>query len=370
MDVRGTLTRGGVLRWLLMVLAVVGFGLSAALYAQEDGDLGDDSAEGEPAKKAAAPAAPGAAEPSADEEAEEGGAEGKQMTWLENLMNSGIIGLIIVVLSIFMVAMIISNFMTVRRAVLLPQDFLDDFENKLKNRQYPEAYQVARSNESFIARVLAAGLAKLSAGADKAMSAMEDVGAEENMRLEHRLSYLAMVGTVAPMLGLLGTVAGMIASFNVIASKATTPKASELAGGISMALMTTLMGLLVAIPAIAFYGLLRNRAARLVVEVGMLTEDILGRLTGGGAARPAPAPRSGTAPASGARPAGAPPSTGGLKPSGTPRPQAPPPPTGTIKPAQAPPPAQQAPPQQPRPPQQQPPQAPPQQPPPAQPPAQ
>lgn len=351
MGTSGAMTSGRTLRWFLVVLASMAIGLSATLYAAEadDEDLGDDAGPATPAAKA-----PAEGEGGPEGEAEDTAATGKQMTWLENIWNAGVIGFIIIALSFVMVAMILNGFTTVRRAKLLPQEFLDDFEAKLKNRQYPEAYQAARSNESFVARVLAAGMSKLSAGQDKAMSAMEDVGAEENMRLEHGLSYLAMVATVAPMLGLLGTVAGMISSFNVIASKATTPKASELAGGISMALMTTLMGLVVAIPAIAFYGMLRNRAARLVVEVGMVCEDILGRLTGG--ARPAPGGAKPSAPASGAaRPAPSGPAKPGLAPSG-PRPQAPPAPPAPGQPPQ-PGAGQPQPPQQP--PQQQPPQPPP-----------
>ena len=94
--------------------------------------------------------------------------------------------------------------------------------------------------------MLSAGLAKLSSGYDQAIEAMQEVGEEENMKLEHRLSYMALIGTVSPMVGLLGTVQGMIASFSVIANSPTTPKPSELAEGISTALFTTLVGLFIA----------------------------------------------------------------------------------------------------------------------------
>jgi hypothetical protein len=92
---------------------------------------------------------------------------------------------------------------------------------------------------------------------------MQEVGEEENMKMEHRLSYLALIGTISPMVGLFGTVHGMIASFQVIARGGATPKPSELAQGISTALMTTLVGLAIAIPAIAAYNILRNRVAQL-----------------------------------------------------------------------------------------------------------
>ena len=79
------------------------------------------------------------------------------------------------------------------------------------------------------------------------------------------------------MLGFLGTVQGMINSFNVIANSPTAPKPAELAEGISTALFTTLVGLAVAIPAIAAYAILRNRVARLVLEVGIVSEGLMSR---------------------------------------------------------------------------------------------
>ena len=99
------------------------------------------------------------------------------------------------------------------------------------------------------------------------------------MKLEHRLSYIALIGTVSPMIGLLGTVQGMIASFQVIATSPTAPKPAQLADGISTALFTTLVGLMIAIPAVAAYNILRNRIARLVLEVGILSEDLMSRFS-------------------------------------------------------------------------------------------
>ena len=108
---------------------------------------------------------------------------------------------------------------------------------------------------------------------------MQEVGEEETMKLEHRLSYIAMIGTVAPMVGLLGTVDGMIASFSVIANAqgGKSPKPAELAEGISTALFTTLVGLVIAIPAIIAFGMMKNRISRLTLEVGILSEGLMSR---------------------------------------------------------------------------------------------
>jgi biopolymer transport protein ExbB len=121
-------------------------------------------------------------------------------------------------------------------------------------------------------------LARISSGYPQAVEAMQEVGEEENMRLDHRLSYLALIGTVCPMFGLLGTVDGMVQSFNVIATaSAGAPNPTLLAGGISKALVTTLVGLWLAIPAIAAFNILRNRIARLVLEVGIVSENLMSR---------------------------------------------------------------------------------------------
>ncbi len=136
---------------------------------------------------------------------------------------------------------------------------------------------MAKGDESFLGQVLSAGLAKLSSGYPQAIEAMQEVGEEENMKLEHRLSYMALIGTISPMVGLFGTVQGMISSFRTIAESTGTPKPSQLAEGISTALFTTLVGLGIAIPAIAAYNILRNRIAQLVLEVGIMSEGLMGR---------------------------------------------------------------------------------------------
>ncbi len=180
-------------------------------------------------------------------------------------------------LSFSMVALFIMNLLAARRDNMLPVALIEGFEAQLNEKKYQDAYELAKSDESFLGQVLSAGLAKLSAGYEPAIEAMQEVGEEENMKMEHRLSYLALIGTISPMVGLFGTVYGMINSFNVIANSQAQPKPSQLAGGISTALFTTLVGLAIAIPAIAAYNILKNRVARLVLEAGIVSEGLMGR---------------------------------------------------------------------------------------------
>ncbi len=180
-------------------------------------------------------------------------------------------------LSFTLVALFVMNMLTARRDSVCPAGLVEGFEAHLNEKRYQEAYEMAKADDSFLGHVLSAGLAKLSAGYSQAIEAMQEVGEEENMKLEHRLGYMALIGTISPMVGLFGTVDGMIRSFSVIATSSSTPKASDLAAGISTALFTTLVGLAIAIPALAAYNILKNRVARLVLEVGIYSENLMSR---------------------------------------------------------------------------------------------
>jgi biopolymer transport protein ExbB len=194
--------------------------------------------------------------------------------------------IVFLALSFTLVALFVMNVITARRENVIPSQLVGSFEQYLNDRRYQEAYDLAKSDESFLARVLTAGLSKQStSGYSQAIEAMQEVGEEENMKMDHQLSYMALIGTISPMFGLLGTVDGMIRAFQVIAQSTIAPKPADLARGISTALFTTLVGLFIAIPAIAAYNILRNRVARLVLEVGIVSEGLMSRFQNAGARR-------------------------------------------------------------------------------------
>jgi biopolymer transport protein ExbB len=180
-------------------------------------------------------------------------------------------------ISFAFVALLIMNMLSLRRDAFVPQHLIDAFEAHCNEKKYQEAYELAKTDESFLGQMLSAGLARLQQGYSQAIEGMQEVGEEENMKLEHRLSYIAMIGTIAPMIGLLGTVDGMIMSFQKIAVPGSAPKPWELAEGISTALVTTLVGLLLAIPAILGFNIMKNRIARLVLETGIAGENLMSR---------------------------------------------------------------------------------------------
>ena len=175
--------------------------------------------------------------------------------------------IVFLALSFGLVALLVMCFMQIRRVVLMPPGLSQAFEAHLESKEYQQAYELAKTDDSYLGHVLAAGMGKLQSGYGPAVEAMQAEEGEQAMKLEHKISYVSLVGALAPMFGLLGTVDGMVGAFMVIAKSATAPKPSELAIGISQALITTLIGLWLAIPAIACFALFKNWLQKLNSDV-------------------------------------------------------------------------------------------------------
>lgn len=269
--------RPGVLARAAMILMAICVALSISVVSFAQDEDAADEFGGEAAVEAPA-AAPDAAPAPAANDAGGGTVKPKQnlLSWVISSLGVGYLA-IFLALSVTLVSLFVMNMLAARRDTLCPQELVDTFEEKLNEKDFQAAYDMARTDESVLGQVLSAGLAKLSRGYNKALEGMQEVGEEESMKLEHRLSYMALIGNLSPMIGLFGTVHGMISSFQVIALGGASPKPAELAEGISTALFTTLVGLAIAIPAIAAYNVLRNRVSRLLLEVGVTSENLMSR---------------------------------------------------------------------------------------------
>jgi len=228
---------------------------------------------GEPAP---APAAPDAATQAAATAAAAGAPQESMLEFFFNALGTKYV-ISFGIMSFALVALLILNFLALRRQAVIPDALIQNFEAALNEKNYQGAYDMAKADESFLGALLAAGMSKLQQGYDACEEAMNAVGEDEAMKLEHRLSYIALIGSLAPMLGLLGTVDGMVASFMVIANSPTTPSPASLAKGISTALITTLVGLVMAMPAIGFFAYFKNLLARYIFDVGAVAEGLMGR---------------------------------------------------------------------------------------------
>jgi biopolymer transport protein ExbB len=200
-----------------------------------------------------------------------------KMTVMTLIGKSGIIGIFIILLSFVGLALIIEHAVTIRRDKLLPHYFVVELEELFENEEYEEALQLCESEDNLLSRVVGAGLAKVDRGYEVMEEGMAEAAEESSMTLQHKISYVSLISAIAPMLGLLGTVVGMVISFAVLAEKGGAANPTDLAEGISMALMTTVMGLIVAIPLMGVYHFFRNKVTRLDMETGVIAGDLMQR---------------------------------------------------------------------------------------------
>jgi len=188
---------------------------------------------------------------------------------------SGVIGLVLFGLSLYFIATVIRSFLSLRKDVAVPPAILSQCEELLKQRDFKAVYELTQGDDSVFSRVLRVGIAELPNGLGDAREAMQQMGEAENGEMEKQISMLAVLGTLGPMIGLLGTLKGMIASFSVIAMSDTQLKASQVAGGISEALLLTFEGVALSVPAIYFYALFRNRVTSIGTTVMIQSDQIL-----------------------------------------------------------------------------------------------
>jgi biopolymer transport protein ExbB len=206
--------------------------------------------------KAAAPAA------------EEAPASAADMTMLELFAKGGFFMWPILACSLVAVTVIIERFISLRRRAVIPPDFLDQVRRVYRDpaTDREKALEFCRSQNTSIARILAAAIGKLHRGPAAVEKTIEEAGANEVSRLRRNFRTISTVASIAPLLGLIGTISGMIKAFQVT-SDIGTGSGKALATGIYEALVTTYAGLLVAIPTLAFYHYLQGRVERLVSEM-------------------------------------------------------------------------------------------------------
>lgn len=259
-----------------------GWGLAALIGLALAWSLPARGQEEAPAKDAAAPAADapaaGATEPAAGEtNAPANGSAQPEAPKPESFLMyaikaSGVIGGVIFLLSIYMVAVVIRLFMEFRINEAVPPPLVEKLELAIKDRKFQEAYDACRDDNSYLAKLVRTGVANLPIGRGEAKEAMNAASDEVIVTMETRVSYLAVIGSLGPMLGLLGTVWGMILAFQNISTSGAQPRPDQLAGNIATALFTTLDGLILAVPAIFFFAFFRNRIALIAMEATKVSE--------------------------------------------------------------------------------------------------
>lgn len=207
------------------------------------------------------------------------GSAGVERSLLDYVIQSGEVGMLIIALSLFVTAVIIAQFFTIRVSRLAPDDHIENLDRLLADHDINGAIEYCESEENhcLLTRVLGGALRRCSRspfGYLEIKAAVEELGEQEVGRLQRMTDVIGLVASIAPMLGLLGTVIGMVGAFDTISVTEGPVRPDSLAGNISMALITTVMGLIVAIPCTAIYTYLRNRVDHLVTEIGETIEEL------------------------------------------------------------------------------------------------
>lgn len=198
---------------------------------------------------------------------------------LEMLSKGGTVGYIIIALSLVALALAVMHFLQLKRSALLPPEQLATIEEMLSNGKVDDAlnYCVDPLNDTYLTRILAPGLLRYQRsafGPFEIKSALEEAGEDQTSRLFRSTDALGLIGTVAPLLGLLGTVLGMVGAFETIGGDGASSN-SALAGNISEALITTMLGLILAIPCVTLFSYFRNRIEGLSAEASSEIERLV-----------------------------------------------------------------------------------------------
>ncbi len=185
---------------------------------------------------------------------------------IEFLMRGGILMIPLGVCSVLAVAVILERSFSLRTRRVIRLDVLQRVKDLLADNKIGEAMTVCRRQPSVMGRILLSAIMNHDRDREELKTIVEDAGRQEVPTLDRYLGVLGTISAVAPLLGLTGTVFGMIRTFAVISEKGIAHP-SQLAGGISEALITTATGLVIAIPALIFFNYFTSKADRMVLEI-------------------------------------------------------------------------------------------------------
>lgn len=203
-------------------------------------------------------------------------AEVHKKSLLDLFQSTGIVGILMVILSVIGTALLLQYLVNYTEPKLNNPALLSEVEQMLGEGDINSALEVAQSDRTYVGLVLTGALSRSFGGYEEVKEGFGESAAVEAYRLQANLSYLSLVGNIGPLLGLLGTVTGMISSFQVIETmKAPTP--GDLAVGVYESLVNTTMGLFVAIIFLTAYFFLKNRVSDVLLRINNQIGEVLSR---------------------------------------------------------------------------------------------
>lgn len=198
-------------------------------------------------------------------------AEPQSMTIQQIIETGGWLMYVLAAMSVVGLALILYFLVALRRGQIIPQQLVDNVRTLLREGRMVEAQTACRNNGSAMASIIGSALdyALRSPNPEPGLlrEIVEGEGGRQATMIQNQTQYLMDIGVIAPMIGLLGTVMGMLTAFNAVALDLAKAKPMLLAGGVSQALITTVAGLIVAIPAMIAYAYFRGRTSRLISDL-------------------------------------------------------------------------------------------------------
>lgn len=207
-----------------------------------------------------------------------------QTTTLLDLVKSGGWAMVpLGALSVITVMLVLVYLFTLRRGAIASASFMNTADVLLRKRDYHGLLAIASRHSEMVARIVQRTLDFATKNPNSSFETVREIAQTEGSTLaaslQHRIVYLADIGMLSPMVGLLGTVFGIIKSFATLASN-TSPNARPmlLAQGVSEALVATATGLILGITAMAFYALFRGRVQGLISDLEIASSHMMGLL--------------------------------------------------------------------------------------------
>jgi len=207
----------------------------------------------------------------------------RAQTVLDAMIKAGPIMIPLFLLSIISVMLVIVYFMTIRRGAIVSRGFMATADALLRKRDYLGLLAVSNRHGEAIARVVQQVLDFTTKNPNADFEQVREIAETEGTRvasnLNNRVTYLADIGMIAPLIGLLGTVIGIISSFGALGADLGSARYVALSRGISQALFNTAAGLAIGIPAMIFYAFFRGRSQRLISELESAVTHVLALLS-------------------------------------------------------------------------------------------
>jgi biopolymer transport protein ExbB len=188
--------------------------------------------------------------------------------------NIDFVFIIVLLCSIVGLTLIIQGFIKARAEVMFPDASTNHIRDLISQKQFKELIEFTETDPSFISKALNPALKRAPSFAAM-KEAMETAIGEQTAEHFRKIEYLNIIGNLGPLLGLLGTVLGMIDSFQQMSLQSGDTSPAVLAGGISKALCHTMLGLMLALPCLAAFGVLRTFIDRLTVQGALIAEELL-----------------------------------------------------------------------------------------------